>query len=102
MELNKKFINISFDSDLDNIDHHYIESVLVIGGAGTIGSNYIKQLFEFNPSKIIVVDDKYALVGSYNWLSNNKAKNEERSLKTYDKGVIIDINKSIRDMANSE
>ena len=56
MELNKKFINISFDSDLDNIDHHYIESVLVIGGAGTIGSNYIKQLFEFNPSKIIVVD----------------------------------------------
>lgn len=56
MELNKKFINISFDSDLDNIDQHYIESVLVIGGAGTIGSNYIKQLFEFNPSKIIVVD----------------------------------------------
>ena len=62
----------------------------------------VKILFKANHSKIIVVDNKYALVGSYNWLSNNKAKNEERSLKTYDKGVIVDINKSIRDMVNSE
>lgn len=61
----------------------------------------VKILFKANHSKIIVVDDKYALVVSYNWLSNNKAKNEERSLKTYDRGAIIDINKSIRDMANN-
>ena len=61
----------------------------------------VKILFKANHSKIIVVDDKYALVGSYNWLSNNRAKNIERSLKTYDKNVIKDIKESIRDIANS-
>ena len=50
------FINISFDNDLDNVGQNNIESILVIGGAGTIGSNYIKELFEFNPSKIVIVD----------------------------------------------
>ena len=32
------------------------KSVLVIGGAGTIGSSYIKELLKFKPSKLIVVD----------------------------------------------
>ncbi len=31
-------------------------SVLVIGGSGTIGSNYIKTLLKYSPSKIVVVD----------------------------------------------
>jgi len=31
-------------------------NILVIGGAGTIGSNYIKQILKFKPSKITVVD----------------------------------------------
>ena len=31
-------------------------SILVIGGAGTIGSNYIKQILKFKPRKITVVD----------------------------------------------
>ncbi len=31
-------------------------SVLVIGGAGTIGSSYIKAILKFNPSKLFVVD----------------------------------------------
>lgn len=31
-------------------------SVLVIGGAGTIGSSFIKALVRFNPAKLIVVD----------------------------------------------
>ena len=31
-------------------------NILVIGGAGTIGSSYIKQLLNFRPSKITVVD----------------------------------------------
>ena len=30
--------------------------VLVIGGAGSIGSNYIKALLRFNPAKLVVVD----------------------------------------------
>ena len=32
------------------------KSFLIIGGAGTIGSNYIKQILRFKPIKIIVVD----------------------------------------------
>ena len=32
------------------------KSVLVIGGAGTIGSSYIKALLAFKPSKLVVVD----------------------------------------------
>ncbi len=32
------------------------KSVLVIGGAGSIGSHYIKALLRFRPSKLIVVD----------------------------------------------
>ena len=31
-------------------------NILVIGGAGTIGSNYIKQILNYKPSKITVVD----------------------------------------------
>lgn len=32
------------------------KSVLVIGGAGSIGSSYIKALLKFEPSKLVVVD----------------------------------------------
>ena len=32
------------------------KSVLVIGGAGTIGSSFIKALLEFNPGRLYVVD----------------------------------------------
>jgi len=32
------------------------QKILIIGGAGTIGSNYIKQILNFKPSKVIVVD----------------------------------------------
>ena len=31
-------------------------SLLIIGGAGTIGSNYIKQILNFKPAKIVIVD----------------------------------------------
>ena len=30
--------------------------VLIIGGAGTIGSNYIKEVLNYKPSKLVVVD----------------------------------------------
>jgi FlaA1/EpsC-like NDP-sugar epimerase len=32
------------------------KSVLVIGGAGTIGSSYIKAILKFNIKKLVVVD----------------------------------------------
>jgi FlaA1/EpsC-like NDP-sugar epimerase len=52
---------IQFDSDIlnnENILNKALKSknVLVIGGAGTIGSSYIKQILKFKPSKITVVD----------------------------------------------
>jgi FlaA1/EpsC-like NDP-sugar epimerase len=52
---------IDFHKDIDN--HYTILSneiansrILVIGGAGTIGSNYIKQILNYKPSKLVVVD----------------------------------------------
>ena len=33
-----------------------ISNVLIIGGAGTIGSNYLQQILKFKPSKVVVVD----------------------------------------------
>ena len=52
---------ISFDKDISkskNIlsNKIYDQNILVIGGAGTIGSSYIKQILKFKPSKITVVD----------------------------------------------
>jgi FlaA1/EpsC-like NDP-sugar epimerase len=32
------------------------QKILIIGGAGTIGSSYLKQILKFKPSKITVVD----------------------------------------------
>jgi FlaA1/EpsC-like NDP-sugar epimerase len=52
---------ISFEKDIihnKNILSNKIcnQNILVIGGAGTIGSSYIKQVLKFKPSKITVVD----------------------------------------------
>ncbi len=50
-----------FQIDIDNNFQFILKkirnkSLLVIGGAGTIGSNYIKEILKFQPSKIVVVD----------------------------------------------
>ena len=52
---------ISFNEDIlknKNILSNKIcdQNILVIGGAGTIGSSYIKQILKYKPSKITVVD----------------------------------------------
>ena len=47
---------ISFDIDINEIKVQNLKSILIIGGAGTIGSNYIKEIIKFKPKKIIVVD----------------------------------------------
>lgn len=56
--INKKFIKQDlFSNDLNRLEGNInINTVLIIGGAGTIGSNYIKQLLKFKPLKITVVD----------------------------------------------
>ena len=55
----KKHIN--FDTDLKNFTDNLLskigrKNILVIGGAGTIGSSYIKQILKYKPSRITVVD----------------------------------------------
>ena len=60
--LNPTFKKINFDKDLQlskKLLSLKINSsnILVIGGAGTIGSSYIKQILKYKPSKIIVVDN---------------------------------------------
>ena len=52
---------INFHKDIDdnysNLSSRIAKScILVIGGAGTIGSNYIKQILNYKPSKVVVVD----------------------------------------------
>lgn len=54
--INKEFIKISFDNELSKLRVSPSLKVLVIGGAGTIGSNYIKCLLKFKPIKLVVVD----------------------------------------------
>ena len=58
---NKRYQKINFITDISfnyNLFYEQInnKSILVIGGAGTIGSSYIKQILKYNPSKITVVD----------------------------------------------
>ena len=45
---------IKFNTELNNRING--KSVLVIGGAGTIGSSYIKAILKFNIAKLVVVD----------------------------------------------
>ena len=52
---------INFNKSISNhqnlLDANILDSnVLVIGGAGTIGFSYIKQILKYKPSKITVVD----------------------------------------------
>jgi FlaA1/EpsC-like NDP-sugar epimerase len=56
MMLPSKFVKTSFDKDLERLKGFELKSCLIIGGAGSIGSNYLKQLLTFKPLKIIVVD----------------------------------------------
>lgn len=57
MKVYTRFIKQNlFIRDRDKININRFNAILIIGGAGTIGSNYIKQILNFNPSKIVVVD----------------------------------------------
>ena len=56
-----KYIKISFKQDIEDYSDFIFDkvngsSVLVIGGAGTIGSNYIKKILRYRPSELVVVD----------------------------------------------
>lgn len=59
--ISKKFIRISFKNDFDK-NSSFLKSqlnkskILIIGGAGTIGSYYLKECLFFKPSLITIVD----------------------------------------------
>jgi FlaA1/EpsC-like NDP-sugar epimerase len=55
------FKKISFQKDLLNYESFLLDKInykkiLIIGGAGTIGSNYVKEILNYRPKKIIIVD----------------------------------------------
>tara|TARA_B100001939_G_scaffold185144_1_gene159447 strand:- start:1356 stop:2525 length:1170 start_codon:yes stop_codon:yes gene_type:complete len=60
MKINK-YNNLDFSIDID-INNIFLsnqikgKNVLIIGGAGTIGSNYTKQILNFKPLKVTIVD----------------------------------------------
>ena len=59
--LSNKHIKISFENELKNNFNLLMEKInnkkiLVIGGAGSIGASYIKQVLKFKPSSICIVD----------------------------------------------
>lgn len=60
------------------------KSVLVIGGAGTIGSNYIKALLKFKPAKLYVVDtNENGLTELVRDLRSSMGYNIPTDFKTY-------------------
>jgi FlaA1/EpsC-like NDP-sugar epimerase len=57
---------------------------LVIGGAGTIGSSYIKALLQFKPAKLVVVDiNENGLTELVRDLRSSKGVNIPSDFKTY-------------------
>ncbi len=48
-----------------------------------------------NHQKILVIDDRYVVVGSANWLSNKAYKNEEYSFVIYSRGLSIEESQRI-------
>lgn len=53
--------NLNLDKDIELCKEKLFKvindkKILVIGGAGTIGSNYLKQVLRYEPSKVTVVD----------------------------------------------
>ncbi len=73
-----KTFNASLKRNIDG------KSVLVIGGAGTIGSNYIKALLKFKPSKLFVVDiNENGLTELVRDLRSSTGYNIPENFKTY-------------------
>jgi FlaA1/EpsC-like NDP-sugar epimerase len=65
----------------DAIDN---KNIIVIGGAGTIGSSYIKEILRFNPSKLFVIDiSENGLTELVRDIRSSKGYNIPKDFKTY-------------------
>ena len=56
-----EYNNLNFKTDIDNYKNFLIKkiknkNILVIGGAGSIGSSYVKKILNYKPLKITIVD----------------------------------------------
>ena len=86
-----------FDNDLINNNEKLIteikgKSILVIGGAGTIGSSYIKAALKYNPDELIVVDtNENGLTELTRTLRSNPNINVPESYLTYPMSFSSDV-----------
>jgi FlaA1/EpsC-like NDP-sugar epimerase len=89
-------LKINFSEDIfDNSDYLKTKisnkNILVIGGAGTIGSNYIKELLIFQPRKIVVVDiNENGLTELTRELRSSKLLDYKPELITYPVNLLDD------------
>lgn len=87
---------ISFLKDIDDYSQSLFKKInkksfLVIGGAGTIGSNYIKQVLKYKPSKITVVDiDENGLAELTRDLRSSNLLDYNPDFKTYPVNLLSD------------
>lgn len=82
--ISSKFVKASFVGELKNLKNFQAVNCLIIGGAGTIGSNYIKQILNFKPAKIVVVDiDENGLTELTRDLRSSKLLNYDPEYITY-------------------
>lgn len=78
------FTNDLFDYNVELAKEIDQKSVLVIGGAGTIGSSFIKALLKFNPRRLYVVDiNENGLTELVRDLRSSVGVNIPEDFKTY-------------------
>ena len=76
------------------------EIIQILDDFAAKNSKQFKVLKKANHSKVLIVDKEYAVCGSFNWLSNNIAHNEEYSFRSDDKILINQLSNSIKKLAN--
>ena len=77
------------------------KKVLIIGGAGTIGSNYIKEMLVFKPKKIVVVDfNENGLTELTRDLRSSELLNYNPIYITYPINLLDDIFDKVYKVAN--
>ena len=81
----KSIFSKDIESNIDNLSNQIKnKSILVIGGAGTIGSSFIKEILKFKPSKLYVVDNnENGLTELTRQLRSNLNQFIPKNFKTY-------------------
>jgi len=81
----KSIFSEDIESNIDYLSNQIKnKSILVIGGAGTIGSSFIKEILKFKPSKLYVVDNnENGLTELTRQLRSNLNQFIPKNFKTY-------------------